>query len=145
LALLSSRWTLADVDDVEALVFTVARRAGLGQDEDAISALFEVVWRAWQQWEPSRASFSTFCFQACRHGAVDYRRKRDGRTVWRFGDGRVHERKLPELIPLDRLDEPLATRAGDPAADRSPDLERLLAARGSTRTRDLEALGLDAA
>lgn len=143
LALLSSVWRLGDVEDVERLVATVAGRAGLGADEDAIAYLFEVVWRAWRRYEPGRAAFSTLAYRACQRGAVDYRRKRDGRTRWRFGDGRVFERTLPVVASFDRLDEPLLARDGDPALDCDPDLGRLLAAGGGSLARDYNALGLE--
>jgi hypothetical protein len=35
---------------------------------------------------------------------VDWQRQRYGRTRWTFGNGRVYERRRPELVSLDDAD-----------------------------------------
>jgi hypothetical protein len=94
-------------------------------------------------------SFSTLAGTTLRLRVVDWKRRHHGRTRWQFSD-RVYERERPQLVSLD-TDDPdgaplasiLGTRAGDPAADCDPDLERLLGTRDSSRARDYETLVFD--
>lgn len=143
---------LHDVDDVFALAGSVIAKSGLElrwHERDDLEA-----WRVGTAWElslsfePGGIAFSTFAGAILRRRVVDWQRQRLGRTRWAFRD-RVYERPRPELVSFDserdRLDETLASSDGDPAADRGPDLERLLRPGDSARARDLEALGLDAA
>jgi hypothetical protein len=94
----------------------------------------------------STTSFAGWATTTLRLRVVDWRRARFGRTRWQFS-GRAHEREQPQLVSLDDPDHDqfraaLGTRAGDPAADRSPDLARLLGTGGGARARDLKTLGL---
>ena len=68
------------------------------------------------------ASAPTGCTLRLR--VVDWIRARNGRTRWAFSDGHVHERKPPQLVPLDELGESLASGSGDPADGCDSDLER---------------------
>lgn len=134
---LNGVWTLGDVADVEHLVRHTLAGSGLNADDtdDCVSYLFEHVWRTYQRWEPERGSFSNLAYRACKSGLTDWRRKRYGRTRWSFSNGRVHERKLPQFVPLDddssehRLGSALAGSGVDGGPDQLADQLRALDAR----------------
>jgi DNA invertase Pin-like site-specific DNA recombinase len=71
---------------------------------------------------------------------------KNGRTIWRLGDGRVYERPRPVLVSLnldgpdeDRLRSTLDEGVGDPAADCDPivngySVTEIARATGTTRS-----------
>jgi DNA-directed RNA polymerase specialized sigma24 family protein len=151
--LLNQRWTLHDVEDVEALLVSVVSRSPFARQlsrddrDDLVTFLFELAWKLSDNFDASRGSFCSYLYDAARRRAIDWQRSRY-RTVWKFGGGRVYERPRVDLVSIDSGEggvvESLAARAGDPAADRSPDLGGVLTDRGGQRARDLETLGLEA-
>ena len=150
--MLTGTLSLHEIDDVEAFTLAIVQRSRLELShhdrEDLVAYLLTECWRLSLRFEPGGISFSTYAGTTLRGRLVDWQRKRFGRTRYVFSD-RVLERKLPELVSLDAddsngdpLGDNLGTRAGDPAADRDPDFERLLRTGSGTRARDYEALGL---
>lgn len=142
---------LHDVEDAFALVASVIERSGLElsvEDRDDLKQTLAL--EAWQlslTYRPGPASFSTFISTRLRFRVVDWNRGRRGRTRWSFGSGRVFERTLPELVPLDteraQLELALGTRAGDFEADRDEALRGLFESRDRARARDLRTLGIE--
>ena len=138
--MLSQRWALHDVQDVEALCARVLderlQRFGavLKTDvrEDAMSYLLAEAWKLSLKWDPAKGipSFSTFVYRRLRFAVVNWYRLT-------FGDSRYNGRRavLNATLSLDvgcgsdtQLGELIAGSAGDPAENRSPDLARILAA-----------------
>jgi hypothetical protein len=137
--LLTQRWSLHDVEDVEALCGKALddrlRRWGatLKEDdqEDAMSYLLARAWILYLRFDPwhkatRRRSFSTFLYRRLRNYEV---------INWyriRFGDSRRPNR--PVVLSLDHdangslseLVDLVAGQQGDVADDRSPDLARIL-------------------
>ena len=146
------RLVLHDVD-VERLAGAIVRQSGLElsyhDKQDLRQHLLIEAWKLSLSYEPGRIrlGFRKYAAVTLKKRVIDWQRQRNGgRTIWKFKD-RVYERELPTLVSWEDagLDESLAAGAGDPASDCDPDFERLLRSRRSTRARDLEALGLDAA
>jgi hypothetical protein len=82
-------------------------------------------------------SFSTYATSTLYRRVVDWQRQRCGRTRWAFGNGRVYERKRPELVSLDADDsvgsELVSAQPGsslDDGEHRMADELRLLDSRG---------------
>jgi hypothetical protein len=148
MSLLSRPLRLHDIEDTEQLVGHVIARSGLTlrpqQRDELATYLIEECWRLSLRYEQGRGSTTTFSGWATtnlRLRVVDWIRQE-------FGSSRVVH-KRPQLVSLDaddpggnRLDESLGSSAGDPAADHSADLERVLGEGGSPRARDYLALGL---
>jgi hypothetical protein len=136
---------LHDVEDAERFVGAIVTRSGLvlswSDREDLEQFLLVQAWELSLRYEAGGISFSSFAGTTLRLRLVDWQRQRNGRTRWVFRD-RVYERPRATLVSLDELDEPLATGSGDPAADSSPDLERLLTTGDRQRAEDLWTLGL---
>jgi hypothetical protein len=136
---LNQRWSLHDVEDVEALCGKALddrlRRWGAtlkeGNHEDAMSFLLARAWILYLKFDPwfeatRRRSFSTFLYRRLRNYEVinPYR--------IRFGDSRHYkdivllsldhdaDGSLSELVDL------VPGQQGDVADDRSPDLARIL-------------------
>jgi hypothetical protein len=167
LPLLSSRLSLFDVNDVEALCGSEIRRSSLNlspQDwEELLVYLIESVWEASLRFEPgiirSKSTvspeadgqgFGCWARLTLRRRITDWQRAKLGRTVWKFKD-RIHERQLPSFVSIDNeftadsLGDALATRGGDAEADWLTDDGGLFGDRNSCRARDLEALGVSEA
>jgi hypothetical protein len=169
-ALLSSRLELRDIRDVEQFAGRIVERSGLELSyhdrEDLLASLIVECWRCAGDYDASRASFSTFATIRLRSAVTAWLRTSNercgrtgfvgGRTVWRFGDGRVHERPRREFVSLDegdnearnavrrdRLDIALTERNGDREADRDSDLGGLYATRDSEAIRDFYEMGLE--
>lgn len=151
MALLSSRFQLFDLEDVEALVVSAVNRSRHAGDlspddrDDLVAAGIAAVWKASATYDRSRGKFSTVAWVVAQRTVVDTFR-RDYRTVWKFRD-RVHERPRPVFVSLDderntRLGDALGARAGDPASDWDEAVRGLQRARDRTRARDLDTLNL---
>ena len=150
--LLNQRWSLHDVDDVEALLVRAIRRSrnahGLRPDErdDLLTYLLEFAWKLSEKFDPGRGSFSSFLFSCSGRAISDFYRSRY-RTKWVFAD-RVYERPRPELCSLDGgdnhdlLGRAVETGPSAPEGGWSPDLGRLLGARDRQRDRDAATLGI---
>lgn len=150
MALLNGVWQLHDVDDVEALLRAALSAcefaAGLRPHErdDCVAYLLEVAWESAEQFRPDvgRVSFSTLLTRRARQRAVDWFRRERGRTAWKFA-GRVHERRLPQFVGFDGLDEAHPALASNPEASGDSDWRGLLDERGRRRARDYDLLGLE--
>jgi hypothetical protein len=162
LPLLSSRLSLFDVNDVEALCGSEIRRSSLNlspQDwEELLVYLIESVWEASLRFEPglirSKSTvnpeadgqgFGCWARLTLRRRITDWQRAKLGRTVWKFKD-RIYERQLPSFVPFDNelvdsLGAAFGTSGGDDAPDRHADGAGLLGDRDRSRARDLETLG----
>jgi DNA-directed RNA polymerase specialized sigma24 family protein len=144
--MLAGKLPLHDVRDVGALAARVVSTSRLKlnwhEREDLEAYLIATAWELSTRYEPGAVSFSTWATTTLKLRTIDWYRACRGRTVWKFADT-THERARPELVSLDAgLVDTLASGAGDPADDRGTDLAWLVGAGSSTRTRDLEALGL---
>jgi DNA-directed RNA polymerase specialized sigma24 family protein len=146
--------SLHGINDVEAFVVAIVQRSRLELShydrEDLVAHLVATAWQlslGYDHGDPRYPPrFSVYVTPILRNRVVDWQRQRFGRTRWVFKD-RVVERKLPQLVSFDdpehdQLGAALGTWAGDPTADRSPDLLRVLGRRSGSRARDYEALGL---
>jgi DNA-directed RNA polymerase specialized sigma24 family protein len=153
MALLSRPLRIFDIDDAEAycakIVYT--SRLGLQPHDDYDDLLAHCLGACWEislRYDPSRGKFSSFAYGPVYFAAVNWVRKRKGRTRWQFSGGRVHERKQPQLLSLDdehsRLGEVESLRNGDRAPDRDESLAWLFDAGNRGTAADLELLGLEA-
>lgn len=101
---------LHDVQDASALCWRAVENARLEltwhEREDLHGYLLVACWELSLQYDPERrrVAFSTFATHRLRWAAVDWVRKTKGRTRWQFSNGRVHERRRPEFVPLDHPD-----------------------------------------
>jgi hypothetical protein len=138
-SVLSQRWSLDDVEDVEGLCGKVLdnrmRRFGatLKADdrEDALAFLLAWVWALSLRFDPwheatHRRSFSTFLYRRLEYAVVDWYRQR-------FRDSRYHDEEIVVLSldydadgELSELVESLSYGQEDPA-DGALDLRRVLA------------------
>jgi DNA-directed RNA polymerase specialized sigma24 family protein len=145
---------LHDIDDAERFVGAIVSRSGFSLSfhdaEDLGEYLLVECWQLSLRYQAGGISFSTWAGNTLRRRSVDWIRQQNGRTIWRFGDGRVHERPRPVLLSLnmdgpdgDRLRSTLDEGVGDPAADCDPDRERLLGGGSRARNRDYAILGLE--
>ena len=149
--LLSVRYELFDVPDVEALCVRAARtwatrnEARLSPDdfESLVAFLIEATWRMSERYDPERSS----SFKAIVHGrlanrCVDWMRQHRGRTRWQFS-GHTHEREIPRPLSLDQpfdgdpLGASLSSVDGDPTDGLDPAFGGLLADADSERSWDL--------
>ena len=146
--LLNGTFSLLGIQDVEAFAGGIVQRSGLRLSvwdrEELHVWLIEECWRLSLKHDAERGAFATWAGYALRRRVVDWERSRFGRTRWVFSDGRVYERKLPRLVPLDELDAALAEGTGDPADGGDSTLGGLLANGDRQRARDLSELGLEA-
>ena len=104
MALLSSRFRLFDLEDVEGLVVAAIGRSphvgNLSPDDwdDLVAAGIAAVWKASTTWEAGRGKFSTVAWVVAQRTVVDSLRSRY-RTVWKFSGGRTYERPpRPEFV-----------------------------------------------
>jgi DNA-directed RNA polymerase specialized sigma24 family protein len=148
---------LHDIDDAAAFVAALVNRSGLSPSwsdrEDLAQSLLIVAWELSLRYHPGGISFSTFAGRTLRLRIVDWQRSgAGGRTTWKFrnadGSLRVHERQLPQLVPLDdsardRLEQSLATRNGDREDGGDLGLGGLDGGGDRQRALDYETLGLD--
>lgn len=149
------RLALYDIADTAGFVGAIVSRSGLALSwsdrEDLEQFLLTTAWEISLSFDPSRGSvgFSTYAGHILRRRTHDWLRQQNGRTIWRFGDGRVYERPRRELVSLDddsernRLVDTLAEGNGNSEADRDSDLGRLYAERDSARIRDELEMGLE--
>jgi DNA-directed RNA polymerase specialized sigma24 family protein len=134
---LNEKWSLGDVDDVEAVVRSVLL-AELGKRDvrltdsafdDALAHLLSEAWIAWEKFDPGRGlAFSTYLRQQLKLRHIDHIRKVRGRTRWSWSGDKTYEReaRLSDLS-LDAaapgsdagrsLGETIAARSGDDAAN----------------------------
>jgi len=151
--LLNGKLSLRGIADVEAFTGRIVERSKLyldHSDREALHAfLVAECWLLSTRYSPGRISFSTWAGATLRLRLVDWQRQRFGRTRWTFKDGREHVRERAQLVSLDaddslrdRLDESVAARSGDPAADSSTDLEWLLEGGDRKAARDIAEMGL---
>lgn len=134
--MLTSTLALHDVRDAEAFCASILRRKGIPVDEDTLAYLVGECWILSTRFDGTQGSrFSAWAKLTLERRLIDRARKE-------HGDHRYHSgRNRPQFHPLA---DTLPAIGSDPAEDRDPDLERLLAARGGTLARDLETLGLHA-
>jgi hypothetical protein len=134
---------------VESFCAAIARRYALPQQEqeDLIAWLIAITWELSLRYDGSQGSrFSAYARHVLVRRAPDWRRQRDGRTVWKFKD-HTYERPRPEFVSVDsesgaRLVDALSARGGDSPTDRDTDGGGLFGDRDRARARDLETLGL---
>jgi hypothetical protein len=107
LRLLNGRFSLLDIDDVEALCQDIANRSGLElqyhQRESLLTYLIEECWRLSGRYEEGRGSTTSFAGWATtnlRLRVTDWARIEFGRTTWAFKD-RTYERPRPVVHSLD--------------------------------------------
>lgn len=164
MSVLAAPLRLHDVDDVEALARKAlddrlrawGARLRPSDYEDFLTELIAAAWELAGRYDPERGlSFATHAYRILKLRCADCYRKY-------FGDTRHGPR--PVVLSLDaprslrsagddlldsvedsgrrrdRLDEALASSAGDPAENRSPDLVRILEGRGGGEAGSLEAL-----
>jgi DNA-directed RNA polymerase specialized sigma24 family protein len=154
MALLSTRLELFDVPDVEELTGRIVHFSGLTlshiEREELHTYLIETCWILSTRYRPDEGiKFSTWAGRTLRLRCIDWVRSHRGRTRWTWTDG-SYERPRVQLVSLDTgpdgssLVDTLEQVDGDPQADSSSDLRRLLADRGESRSRDLDEIGLDA-
>jgi DNA-directed RNA polymerase specialized sigma24 family protein len=160
-AILSGRLELHDVD-VESLALWVISRSGLelnwSDREDLLETLVVACWECSDDYDPGRGAFSTFATIKLRSAVTAWLRTSNercgrtgfvgGRTIWRFGDGRVHERPQRVLVSFDGADRDQLVNAlsegrGDREADRDEAVGGLFATRDSERARDFYEMGLE--
>jgi len=147
------RLALYDIADTAGFVGAIVNRSGLALSwsdrEDLEQFLLATAWEISLTFEPGKGSvgFSTYAGNILRRRTHDWVRQKNGRTIWRFGDGRVHERPQRVLVSFDdadaRLGETLTEGDGDREADRDSALGRLYATRDRERARDYLEMGLD--
>jgi hypothetical protein len=141
---------LYDVDDAFGLASGLVNRSGLSPSwhdrEDLVAYLAELAWELSLDYDSRRGPFSTFASIRLRQRTTDWIRQRNGRTVWKF-KSHTYIRPRVDLVSLDggvdRLDESLAARSGDPAADRAPDLGGVFSDGSRQADRHLRTLGLE--
>jgi DNA-directed RNA polymerase specialized sigma subunit len=131
---------LHDVRDGYAFVERIVQRSGLElgyhDREDLGQWLVVELWQLSLVYEPgSSVSFSNFATRHLRRRVIDWQRQRFGRTRWQF-KGRLHERRLPELVSLDaddsergRLEQSVGDRSVENGSHRLAAQLRLLDAR----------------
>jgi DNA-directed RNA polymerase specialized sigma24 family protein len=142
---------LWDIRDAEAFAAAIAREhsghnaLSHHDEEDLRAYLLATCWELSVSYKPGSVSFSSWAGTTPRRRVVDHKRQRDGRTTWKFGNGRVYERPRPQFVSLDDagLDEAVAAEPRDSPTDWLADDGGLLADRDRTRAADLVALGLE--
>jgi hypothetical protein len=149
--LLSSRWVLHEVTDVEAVCASTLNRSGLqlshADREDCLAFLLETAWKLSLAYDAGgrESRFGVYLSRKLNQRLVDWQRSRNGRTRWQFKD-RTYERKLPELVSLDAdgdsLGSALASDGSGPEDGRYECESGLERERNRQRLRDLELLGL---
>lgn len=150
---LSSTLSLHGIRDVDAFCVTIVRKYDLGGlpsyvREDLHAYLVSRAWELSLTYQPGKITFATWAGNKLRHAGIDWLRAPGNggrpRTIWRFRDGRVHERRAPVFVSLDdddaRLGELVAPLSGDPETDSDTLVRGLQLARDRCRAGDLELL-----
>jgi hypothetical protein len=148
---------LHDVDDAQELVRRVVARSGLNltfhERDDLEQYLLVQCWQLSLKYEPGRITkgFGVYATVTLRRRVIDWQRSTWGtwgRRTWKWSDGRAYTREQRQTVSLDaddsdrdRLEQTLAQRAGDPAADCDADWRRLYAERNRNRAGDYDLLG----
>jgi DNA-directed RNA polymerase specialized sigma24 family protein len=146
--MLSGTFSLHGIEDVEAFCASFLQRSKLEPPppwttEDFLADLVSYVWELSisGDYDPSRGSFSTFARTKLYGEAVNWIRRKKGRTKWQFKD-RVHERRLPSFIALDdRPEQADPASTVDAGSDRLSDLSGLFGTRSSASARRARSLG----
>lgn len=118
---------LHDIDDAERFVSAIAGRSGLTLSWDDRADLEQYLlvecWQLSLRYDGAQGSrFSSYARNLLQRRTVDWIRKRNGRTRWQFANGRVHERKRPELVSLDNSElDQLGSSQPDGALDDATD------------------------
>jgi hypothetical protein len=108
--LLTARYSLHDIDDVEALCARSARawatktEARLSPEdmESLVAFLIAAVWTMSERYDPDRSSsFKAVVLGRLGNRSTDWFRQHRGRTRWRWSDGTTYERERPQLVSLD--------------------------------------------
>lgn len=144
--MLQGTLTLHDIRDVEAHCTWIIQRSRItpqtADHEDLLAYLIATCWELSlppQRWHTSFNGWATPLLQL---RTIDWYRQRHGRTRYQFST-HTYERPQPILLSLnDQLDQPHTTSPSDPEDLCDPDLQRILDPRNSTRTRDLQTLGI---
>jgi hypothetical protein len=155
MALLSQRWSLWDVGDVEALCWSIVKRYRLElnhhEREDLVTYLIETCWSLSVRYEPGGITFCTYATNNLKLRVVDWERQRFGRRTWKFKNA-VYERPQVELVSLDadesfrdRLESSVAGSGLDDDASSFASDMRTLSERARRPGRRDEWLGDEAA
>jgi hypothetical protein len=128
---------LHDIDNVAGFVGATVSRSGLdlswSDREDLEQTLQIVAWELSLKYQPGGISFSTYADRTLRFRITDWQRSGSGgRTRWVFrnedGSRRIHERTLPQFVPLDEDDgEPHSELGSTQRRGSLDDAERRLA------------------
>jgi DNA-directed RNA polymerase specialized sigma24 family protein len=137
---------LHDIDDAERFVEAIVSRSGFSLSfhdaEDLGEYLLVECWQLSLRYQAGGISFSTWAGNTLRRRSVDWIRQQNGRTIWKFSGGRVHERARREFVSFDddserdRLVEAFGTGAGDSETGGNEAVGRLLDDRDRERDRD---------
>jgi DNA-directed RNA polymerase specialized sigma24 family protein len=87
MALLSRPIRLFDIDDLEAYCSAIVSKSQLAlqphdDHEDLLAHCLAAAWGISLRYDASRGKFSTFAYSPVYFAAVNWIRKRKGRTVW---------------------------------------------------------------
>ena len=132
MTLLSSRFELFDIDDVERFASRIVERSRLELSyhdrEDLLASLIFECWRCANDYDPSRAAFSTFATYKLRAAVVTWLRTSNercgrtgfvgGRTIWKYKNKPDHVRPQRILISFDDDARLVDTLAGGTAIAR---------------------------
>jgi hypothetical protein len=145
--LLNGKLVVHEVD-VEWLCSGIIRQSGFelrwDEREDLLQHLVIECWRLGLAYRPGviKLGFRKYAAVALRRKAVDWQRKRLGRTRWVFRD-RIYERPPTILVSLDAgLGELESQGASDPADGCDLGLSGLDDDGYRQRARDLQTLGI---
>ena len=133
--MLSSRFALGDLEDVEAVCTRIVQQSLDGtaghlrhaQFEDAVTYLIEEAWMLYRRYDPARAKFATYAYPLLRNRMIDW---------WRAQLGSTRVKARPVVVSLSELDDGELERAlaggerDDPATG-DPDFAGLFSARGA--------------
>jgi hypothetical protein len=114
MALLSGKYSLLGIEDVEAFAARIVDRRRLDwllphERDDLVVWLVEECWRLSLRFSPQGYPFSQWVRPTLERRVVDWlrspanRRLGSGRTRWKFGDSE-YERPLTEVVSLDADD-----------------------------------------
>jgi hypothetical protein len=159
--MLSRRYELHDVDDVEALCEHVANlwarrtqtRLSPADHEDLVAFLIAEAWRLGERFRPTAATakFRSYAMSLLPYRATDWLRQSpsgSGRTRWTFATN-SYERPVVHTLSLDApladdhegtLRDTVSDLSADPAGDRGEALDWLFAVASREAERDLHRL-----
>jgi DNA-directed RNA polymerase specialized sigma24 family protein len=132
---LSEKFSLHDVPDVEGLVSQIICKSGLElsyhEREDLEQELIIECWALSKRYDPAGIrSFGIYARRILALRTVDWVRRYRGRTRWKFAGGDYNRDRVQLLSLGDPLAESYAERTVDSAADSNADLHGLLGAGG---------------